>query len=171
MADDAAAKKRARKPYKDRDDMERLEDSWRKLNGYMDRGEWAAAVTRAATAAEIAANIAVRHELVQQRKLEADFVDHLLKWANGLAGKLDKLLQPLHTTDERKAVFASVKERATRINAQRNLVVHSGHFMNDVEAEEIKTLAQEFIETLVGSYHAGFTLQPPSSAKQPSAKA
>ena len=87
-----------RKPYSERTDIERLESSWKKLQGLLDRDEWSAAITRAATAAEIAANIAVRHELQEKRQLEPEFVDHLLRWANGLAGKLDKLLRPLHTT-------------------------------------------------------------------------
>jgi hypothetical protein len=147
-----------RKAYADRTDIERLQSNWKKFNGLMNRKDWSAAMTRAATAAEIAANIAVRHELVEQRKLDAEFVDHLLKWANGLAGKLDKLLQPLHTSKERKVIFKKLKKKAERINEQRNLVVHSGHFMNDVEAKEIKDLAQEFIETLVGSYHKDFKL-------------
>jgi hypothetical protein len=83
------------KLYSERTDLERLQSSWRKLQGLMSRGEWSAAITRTATAAEIAANIAVRHELEVQRKLEASFVDQLLMWANGLAGNLVKLLQPL----------------------------------------------------------------------------
>jgi hypothetical protein len=52
-----------RKPYADRTDVERLQSTWRKLSGLMNRKEWSSAVTRAATAAEIAANIAIRHEL------------------------------------------------------------------------------------------------------------
>jgi hypothetical protein len=94
-----------RKPYAQRTDIERLHSSWKKLDGLMKRREWSAAITRAATAAEIAANIAVRKELQEKRKLEASFVDHLLKWANGLAGKLDKLLRPLQTTAQRKKLF------------------------------------------------------------------
>jgi len=146
------------KPYAQRTDIERLQSSWKKLAGLMKRGEWSAAITRAATAAEIAANIAVRQELLKQRKLEASFVDHLLKWANGLAGKLDKLLSPLHTTAARKKLLTSLRKKALKINDQRNLVVHSGHFMNENEAKEIVALAKDFIEEIVGSYHAGFKL-------------
>ena len=146
------------KPYAERTDIERLRSSWKKLSGLMKRGEWSGAIIRAATAAEIAANIAVRQELCEQRKLEASFVDHLLKWANGLAGKLDKLLRPLHTTAARKKPFTSLRKRAQKINDQRNLVVHSGHFMNENEAKEIVALAKDLIEELVGAYHAGFKL-------------
>lgn len=122
----------------------------------MQRNEWSAAITRAATAAEIAANIAVRHELQEQRQIEASFVDHLLKWANGLAGKLDKLLRPLHTTKARQKAFKSLQKKAQKINDQRNLVVHSGNFMNKKEAEEVVALAREFIEQIVGTYNKGF---------------
>ena len=124
----------------------------------MKREEWSGAITRAATAAEIAANIAVRHELQEQRQLEAAFVDHLLKWANGLTGKLDKILRPLHTTKAKQTILKSLQKKAQKINDQRNLVVHSGHFMNQDEAKEVVALAKEFIEQLVGPYHKGFKL-------------
>ena len=146
------------KPYSERTDIERLQSSWKKLAGLMKRNEWSAAITRAATAAEIAANIAVRHELQEQRQLEVAFVDHLLRWANGLAGKLDKLLRPLHTTKTRQAIVKSLRKKALKINDQRNLVVHSGNFMNQEEAEEVVALAKEFIEQLVRTYHKGFKL-------------
>jgi hypothetical protein len=155
------------KPYKDRDDLERLESCWRKFNGLMENSEWSAAITRAATAAEIAANIAVRHELQKQRKLEPEFVDSLLFWANGLSGKLKNLLRPLHLTEERLETFNSLQKKADRINKQRNQVVHSGNFMNPDEAEEIKTLSKEFVEGLVGIYHEGFKLKnEPSQAER-----
>lgn len=151
--------KSKRKPYSERTDIERLESSWRKLQGLMDRKEWSAAITRAATAAEIAANIAVRHELQEQRQLESSFVDHLLKWANGLAGKLEKLLRPLHTTKDRQNIFKSLKKKAQKINDQRNLVIHSGNFMNQKEAEDIVAIAKEFIEEMVGEYHKDYKLE------------
>ncbi|MDD5557886.1 MAG: hypothetical protein PHN82_11680 [bacterium] len=147
-----------RNPYSERSDIERLRSSWKKLSGLMQREEWSAAITRAATAAEIAANIAVRHELQEQRHLEAEFVDHLLKWANGLSGKLDRILRPLHTTKAKQKTLKSLQKKARRINDQRNLVVHSGNFMNKEEAEEIVSVAKEFIEKLVEAYHKGFKL-------------
>ena len=146
------------KPYSERTDIERLQSSWKKLNGLMKRKEWSSAITRAATSAEIAANTAIRHELQVQRNLEGSFVDHLLRWANGLAGKLDKLLRPLPTMEEHQKNFKSLQKKAQKINDQRNLVVHSGNFMNQEEAEEIVALAREFIEEIVGIYHEGFKL-------------
>ncbi len=149
---------KSKAPYAERADIEKLESNWRKVGGFMTRGEWSAAITRAATAAEIAANIAVRQELQQQRGLESRFVDHLLIWANGLAGKLDKLLRPLHTSKEKREIFNGLKKQAERINAQRNLVAHSGHFMNEKEATEILALSRIFIENLIAPYHHGYKL-------------
>jgi hypothetical protein len=150
--------KNSRKPYSERSDIEKLKSNWKKVGGFITRKEWSAAITRAATAAEIAANIAIRHELQEQRRLEESFVDHLLIWANGLAGKLDKLLRPLHTTEEKKKVFKSLKKQAEKINAQRNLVAHSGNFMNEGEATEIVTLSEEFIKQIIAPYHPEFSL-------------
>jgi hypothetical protein len=138
-----------RKPYSERDDIERLRASWKKLTGLMNRKEWSAAITRAATAAEIAANIAIRHELQENRNLEASFVNHLLKWANGLSGKLDKLLDPLHTTKERSSNLYARKRKQSLIREIR----HSDNFMNEKEAKEITSMSRDFIETVVGSYH------------------
>lgn len=150
-----------RKPYADRTDLERLQSSWRKLSGLMNRKEWSSAVTRAATAAEIAANIAIRHELQEERKVESEFVNHLLKWANGLAGKLDRLLRPLCRSDGRKERIKALQRTASRINEQRNDVVHSGAFMNEGEAKEVVELARHFAESLVQLYHPEFRLDPP----------
>ncbi len=103
-------------------------------------------------------NIAVRHELQHHRNLEAAFVDHLLIWANGLSGKLDKLLRPLQSDKQKRKIFNALKTKAQRINSQRNLVAHSGHFMNKTEATEIVALTKDFIEGIVEAYHADYKL-------------
>ncbi|TBB09806.1 hypothetical protein ELH50_01150 [Rhizobium ruizarguesonis] len=159
------ASRKSKKPYAERPDLDKLESNWKKVSGFISRGEWSAAITRAATAAEIAANIAVRHEL-QEYRLESGFVDHLLIWANGLAGKLDKILRPLHTTKEKQAVFRALKKQAERINSQRNLVVHSGHFMNKKEAEEVLELSQSFIENLLAPYHPSYELPKTNASRK-----
>lgn len=159
--------KKERKPYAERNDIERLQSTWRKLHGLMQRREWSAAVTRAATAGEIAANIAVRHELHLKRGLEPEFVDHLLKWANGLAGKLNKILAPLKGASDQRKVLNELRNKASRINEQRNSVVHSGAFMNETEARETVDLARELVDALVKPYHPDFILLEPekTSAK------
>src|SRR5690242_4865570 len=87
---------RTRKPYEERTDLEQIRAQWIKLTGLHSREEWSAAVVRAATAAEIAANFAVRREFSLRGEQDAILVDSLLKWANGLPGKLDRLLLPLY---------------------------------------------------------------------------
>ena len=124
----------------------------------MGRHEWSAAIVRAATAAEIAANIAVRHELVTQRQLESTYVDSLLKWANGLDGKLTRLLMPLPMEREKKDVIRHAKSVSAHINKQRNEVVHSGHFMNQQEAVETREHARSFVDSLVGLYHVRYSV-------------
>ena len=75
------------KPYEHRTDLEKVQSQWHKLSGLHTREEWSAAIVGAATAAEIAANFAVRQEFAARSKFDSDFVDGLLVWANGLAGK------------------------------------------------------------------------------------
>ena len=75
----------------------------------MDREVWSSAVVGAATATEIAANLVVREELIESRKLEEEFVDHLLKWANGLQGKFDKLILPITKGESYHGDFKKLK--------------------------------------------------------------
>ena len=92
-------KKKKRKPYSERTDLEKITSNWKKISGLIGREEWSSAIVRAATAAEIATNLVVREELEVKRGLETDFVDHLLEWANGIQGKYQKLILPV-TKDE-----------------------------------------------------------------------
>lgn len=153
-----------RKPYADRTDLEKLASSWNKAQGFYRRREWSAVVTRAATAAEISANIAVRSELELERKLETAFVDSLLKWANGLDGKMNRLLLQLPAKKEKKDTLRKLRLKAQDINKNRNEVVHSGHFMNEDEATEALSACREFINTLVGLYHLHYSVD--DAAKQ-----
>jgi hypothetical protein len=79
-------------PYQDRPDLQRIQKQWHKLTGLHSREEWSAAIVRAATAAELAANFAIRREFQERSEFASDFVDTLLCWANGLAGETDRLL-------------------------------------------------------------------------------
>lgn len=90
------------KPYEQRTDLEKVQSQWHKLSGLHTREEWSAAIVRSATAAEIAANFAVRAEFAERSQFDSAFVDNLLHWANGIAGKLDRLLIPLDEPDETK---------------------------------------------------------------------
>lgn len=154
-----------RKPYEARTDLEKLQSQWRKLSGLHTREEWSAAVVRAATAAEIAANLAIRAEYADQSKFGPDFVDNMLRWANGLIGKLDRLLKPLWAGQSKKTKhFKELRKYADTVNEKRNAVVHTGEFCNQHEAEEVIAAAEKLISTLVALYEPAFVLKKPSEA-------
>ena len=52
-------KNMAKQDYEKRSDVEKIKTKWTKLSGLHTRSEWSAAVVRAATAAELAANQAI----------------------------------------------------------------------------------------------------------------
>lgn len=84
----------SKKSYEQRSDVDNIQSQWYKLTGLHSPEEWSAAVVRAATAAEIAANFAVRQEFKARSKFDGNFINSLLRWANGLDGKLNRLLFP-----------------------------------------------------------------------------
>lgn len=115
---------------------------------------------RAATAAEIAANHAIRCEFDQQSQLSSHFVDSTLVWANGLAGKMSRLLLPMTKSSNKKhAKVKELQKLAQVINEKRNAVAHQGEFCSEEEAKEIIAVAQEFITDLVTLYDAAFVLK------------
>lgn len=145
--------------YSDLDDISKLNKQWRKMSGLHDREEWSAAIVRAATAAEIAANYAIRQEFKSRSKFSAKFVNSMLRWANGIDGKFTKLLIPLHADGKNAALISGLKTATDNLNRDRNLIVHSGHFMNATEAEPLIAEATGFIHALVRIYDPTFTLK------------
>lgn len=89
-----AHRRPSRKPYNERTDLEKLCSQWTKLSGLHGRDEPSAAIVRCATAAEIAANYAVRTEWTKKTEFDAAIVDQFLRWANGLPLKVERLLCP-----------------------------------------------------------------------------
>jgi hypothetical protein len=152
----------AKKKYEQRSDVEKIQSQWHKPTSPHSREEWSAAVVRAATAAEIAANFAVKQEFTAHSKFDDDFVNSLLRWANGLEGKLNRLLIPM--TDGKKAnkILRGIKKDAERVNKKRNAVAHQGEFCNVGESQEAIESARKFIETLVSLYEPGFKLKDQS---------
>lgn len=150
----------ARKTYEERTDLEKMQSQWHKLSGLHTREEWSAAIVRAATAAEIAANYAIRAEFSARSDFDEAFVDALLRWANGLAGKLDRLLVPLsaHNKGKQKAMRV-LCNTAQDINRKRNSIAHQGEFCNEDEAVEIIQKAKDFITGLVALYDHAFKLK------------
>jgi hypothetical protein len=150
----------AQKAYEKLSDLENLQKQWRKFSGLRTRGESSAAIVRAATAAEIAANYAIRQELISKRSLESEFVDNLLRWANGLSGKMERLLIPLTSKESDKAAkMKELRKLANDINQQRNSIVHQGEFCNEEEAKKVIGKAYEFIVGLVQLYEPSFNIK------------
>jgi hypothetical protein len=124
-----------------------------------DLEEWAAAIVRAATAAEIACNYAVRTEFTRQGNLRRDVVDRFLKDANGLKVKMDRLLLPLVKGTDRERAICDLKTPVDDINRHRNDIVHRGEFSNEAEATRMIGQTRKFIEGLVRLYDPNFTLR------------
>jgi hypothetical protein len=155
------------KPYSKRTDLEKILNQWTKLSGLHEREEWSASIVRAGTMAELAANIAVKRELVSQRQLDDTFVDSLLKWANGLTGKIDRLLIPVAAGNSKKTSnFKVLKRLSKEINEFRNEVVHRGAFASKTKSEKITKLAVEFVNVVLDLYKLKLEGLPKKYKKQ-----
>lgn len=148
-----------RKPWSDRTDIEKLESQWKKVRSLRGKNQASAAVVRAATAAEIAANIAIRSEFARQSGLDKKTVDSFLLWANGLNGKMTHLVFPLvfnNVTGDAKYVELLVL--AKNINQVRNRIVHSGVYASGAQLTSVCTDTKRFVEALLNKYHPGYEL-------------
>ena len=152
----------AKTPYKDRDDIRKINAQWRKLTGLHSREEWSEAVVRAATAAEIAANFAIREEFKKRGDFSVECVNDLLMLANGLQGKIDRLLSPLVKGSPAEAEVRALRQVMQTINRDRNAIVHQGEFRNADEARATIEAARTFIEGLVRIYKRKFRLKEKS---------
>jgi hypothetical protein len=149
---------RERKPYNQRTDIERIASQWKKLTGLHTREEWSAAVVRAATAAEIAANLAIRREFALRSQFDERIVNHFLKWANGIDGKLKNVLLPLLEGQDKHSAVKKLYKLAASVNAKRNAIAHRGEFCNEGEAAEVIGKSREFVVGLVRLYEVDFIL-------------
>ncbi len=156
----------SKEEYEDRTDLEKIQSQWNKLTGLHSREEFSSAVVRAATAAEIAANFAVRKEFESQSKCREDFINSLLRWANGIEGKLNRLLIPMTKGRKHHKTLSGVKERVERVNKKRNAVAHQGEFCNIDESKEVINDARHFIETVVKLYDPSFKLKDKKKRKK-----
>lgn len=156
----------SKKPYNERTDLEKLQSQWTKLSGLHGRDEPSAAIVRCATAAEIAANYAVRTEWAHKTQFDAAIVDQFLRWANGLPLKVERLFVPIYfATPKTSPVARALIKSAEKINAVRNAVVHQGSFSNTQEAETVIAEAKAFINMIVGLSIEGFDIdqkKPPA---------
>ncbi|WP_123902510.1 hypothetical protein [Pseudomonas soli] len=122
-------------PYDERTDDQKLESNWKKATKLFERKDWSACVVRAATSAEISANIYIRNFLSNNYNLPPSYVDSLLIGANGLDGKFKRLITPaakhLGTWSELKAL----QKKIEALNEHRNGVAHAGKFKNRADAK------------------------------------
>ncbi|MGY6770693.1 hypothetical protein [Komagataeibacter sp. NFXK3] len=158
-------------PYNERSDLEKLQSQWNKLFGLHLSEEPSAAIVRCSTAAEIAANYAIRHEWAKRTNFDAAIVDQFLLWANGLRGKIDRLFVPIYFEHPKKNKTAKMLiTSAEKINKVRNEVVHQGRFSNKKEAKEIIAEAKKFIDMIIGISEPGFDIQDRKRKKKRSRK-
>ncbi|UYV16008.1 hypothetical protein [Porphyrobacter sp. ULC335] len=149
----------SKKPYDDREDLEKLRSQWKKIDGIIERQkEWSAAIVRAATAAEIAANIAIRKRFEIESEFSPEFIDSLLIWANGIEGKFNRLIIPAERDEAQRKALRSLKKRAERLNKKRNAIVHRGAFATEREMREFVDLAREIVGALVTPWEPTFKL-------------
>lgn len=156
-------KSKLRKPYAERSDLEKIQSQWVKLTGLHDRTDYSAAVIRAASATELAVNYALRNEFSAQSQLNSKFIDSLFIWANGLNGKVDRLLLPILAGSPKHATVKGLWPLAKKINKKRNEIAHSGHFCTNKEARDLITNCQTVVHGIVHLYDLDFLLKEKSS--------
>jgi hypothetical protein len=149
-----------KRPYSERSDADKIQANWTKTCTLFKKREYSVAIIRAATTVEIAVNLVVRQELISRRDLPKNFVDKLMKWANGVIGKLDKILKPLwEETPEGKKKFKEVRGPVARVNSKRNSVVHAGEFKARSTAVEVLNDSRCVILELVTPCEPKFVLK------------
>lgn len=154
-----------KKPYEQLTDLDKVQKQWHKLSGLHSREGWSAAIVRAATAAELGP--IMRYTPSSRRSdFDAEFVNSLLKWANGLSRKLRNLFVPLVATDvDKKKAIAKLQKLAEAVNAKRNAVAHQGEFCNEQEAIKVIADARAFIHGLAQLYESEFKLKEREAKK------
>lgn len=116
---------------------QKIDSNWTKTKGLMKRGEYSTVVVRAATTIELAANLLIRAELEERRKLPGHFVDSLMLWANGIVGKVNRILLPIYKNAPGEDLLKEVQKRSKDINDERNNVAHRGEFKAKKTAERV----------------------------------
>jgi hypothetical protein len=122
-------------PYDERSDDKKLESNWHKAMKLFQRKDWSACVIRAATSAEIAANIHIRKFLSVDHNLPPSYVDYLLLTANGLDGKFKRLIMP---AAKHRGIWDNLKalqKKIETLNNHRNSIAHAGKFKNKSDAK------------------------------------
>jgi len=147
-----------KRPYAIRSDADKIRSQWTKLSGLHQRNEPSAAIVRAATAAELAVNLAIRVEFAAQSELSPATVDAMMRKANGLWGKMAGLLLPLVIDRPNEKSIKDLCKASDAINKDRNDIVHSGHFSNRADALKAIERCRKFSVSLVQLYEPDFQL-------------
>ena len=151
---------RKKKPYSKASDDEKVARNWNKAIGLYDRGEWSVAVLRCATCLELMVNFAIRQELVTENKLPLQFVDNLLKNANGIHSKYQNLFLPIMAQyeehDDLKRLWG---ERIVKVNAERNKIAHQGEFRSRKSAKKVMEDTSFALQEIMGLYGYGTELK------------
>lgn len=149
-----------KKPYSQRSDLEKIQSNWTKTLGLFSRREYSLSIVRAAVTAELCLNFVIRMELHNKRNLPYDFVDNLLKWANGISGKIDKLYLPILKDSDFHSEAKEISKKIKAINTERNAVAHRGEFRKKETAEKFISQAREELLKLIRHYEPKFELKP-----------
>jgi hypothetical protein len=137
---------------KERTDPQKVWANWNKTLGLLERDEYSVAIVRAAVSVELAANIVIRTELVKKRKLPVHFVDSLLKGANGIAGKFDKLIYPILKGSPKHESFKDLAADWHKINDERHSVAHKGDFKGKSVAVDVVKRARRVLRAMMADY-------------------
>ena len=151
-------KRRKKKPYSERTDREKISNNWRKTLALFQKGEYSVSIIRVATTAELATNLVIRAELAQGRNLPPSFVDRLMKWANGLQGKMNMLILPIVKDDSRHKSIKKLAKIIQEVNEERNGVVHRGEFRGRKIARRTLEKVRQIVLALVTLYEPRFDL-------------
>lgn len=135
-------------PYDERTDDQKLESNWNKAVKQFGRKDWSACVVRAATSAEIAANIHIRQFLLAEHTLPPSFVDALLKSANGLDGKFNRLVKPAAQYRNSWNELKFLQRKIEALHEHRNGIVHSGNFKSKADAKSAFAHSLAIIQAL-----------------------
>ena len=138
-------------PYEERTDDQRLESNWQKARGLFKRGDYSASILRAATSAEIAANIYVRHFLITEYNLPVPYVDALLYSANGLDGKFKRLIRPAAEHRRTWGTIKKVQKQIESLHEHRNSIAHAGYFKDEDEAKEALASSLAIVQALAAN--------------------
>lgn len=150
--------KKLKLPYAARSDAEKIRSQWKKITGLHERNEPSAAIVRAATAAELAVNLAIRAEFAAQSELSPETIDAMLRKSNGLWGKMGGLLLPLIIGSENEVAIKKLCKISEQINKDRNEIAHSGKFSKRSDALKSIERCRTFCNSLVQCYEHDFDL-------------